>query len=151
MPNRHYTRCTPCGRIFLPDARLQFADQEAASYHPERAEKERQAIEARLATMSAMSGVILQHNQKCRPADAVVYAAFNGLFDAALFKNICDLRRARSDLQHSQEQRAGRKARGATQASRAASTTLSSRTCARKFINPSSKASASSTSSTRSW
>ena len=41
---------------------------------------------------SAMSGVILQHNQKCRPA-AVVYAAFNGLFDAALFKNICDLRR----------------------------------------------------------
>jgi hypothetical protein len=79
---------------FSLEARLQFADQEAASYHPERAEKERHAIEARLATSErAMSGVILQHNQKCRPSDAVVYTAFNGVFDAALFKHICELRR----------------------------------------------------------
>jgi hypothetical protein len=79
---------------FSLDARLQFADQEATAYRPERAEAERQAIEARLATSErAMSSVILQHNQKCRPSDAVVYTAFNGAFDAALFKNICELRR----------------------------------------------------------
>lgn len=40
-----------------------------------------------------MSNIILQHNQKCRPADAVVYTAFNGVHDAALFKSICELRR----------------------------------------------------------
>lgn len=79
---------------FSLDARLQFADQEATAYRPERAEAERLGLEARLATSErAMSSVILQHNQKCRPSDAVVYTAFNGAFDAALFKNICELRR----------------------------------------------------------
>jgi uncharacterized protein YPO0396 len=33
------------------------------------------------------------HNQKCRPSDAIVFAAFNGRYDAALFEQICGLRR----------------------------------------------------------
>ncbi|HEY0943123.1 MAG TPA: SbcC/MukB-like Walker B domain-containing protein [Steroidobacter sp.] len=79
---------------FSLEARLRFADQEAASFNAERAASEREQIESRLATSErAMSNVILQHNQKCRPVDAVVYTAFNGVHDAALFQAICDLRR----------------------------------------------------------
>jgi energy-coupling factor transporter ATP-binding protein EcfA2 len=79
---------------FSLEARFQFADAEAASFNAERAAKEREHIESRLATSErAMSTVILQHNQKCRPADAVVYTAFNGVHDAALFKAICEIRR----------------------------------------------------------
>ncbi|HEY0683906.1 MAG TPA: SbcC/MukB-like Walker B domain-containing protein [Steroidobacter sp.] len=79
---------------FSVEARFQFADAEAASFDAERAAKEREHIDSRLASSErAMSTVILQHNQKCRPSDAVVYTAFNGVFDAALFKGICELRR----------------------------------------------------------
>ena len=79
---------------FSLEARLRFADQEAASFNAEIAAEESKRIEARLANSErAMSGVILQHNQKCRPSDAVVYTAFNGVYDAALFKSLCELRR----------------------------------------------------------
>jgi uncharacterized protein YdbL (DUF1318 family) len=79
---------------FSLEARLRFADQEAAAFNEERAAAEREQIESRLATSErAMSNTILQHNQKCRPSDAVEYTAFNGVHDAALFKSICELRR----------------------------------------------------------
>jgi len=79
---------------FSLEARLRFADQEAASFDAERAAREREEIETRLATSERqMSNVIVQHNQRCRPVDAIVYTAFNGVHDAALFKSICELRR----------------------------------------------------------
>lgn len=79
---------------FSLETRLQFADQEALSFDPQRAPLLREEIDARLLKAErAMSGVIQQHNQKCRPSDAIVYVAFNGSHDAALFKNICNLRR----------------------------------------------------------
>jgi hypothetical protein len=79
---------------FSLEARLHFADQESASFNAQRAANEREQIERRLATSEhAISNVLQQHNQKCRPVDAVVYVAFNGVHDAALFKTICELRR----------------------------------------------------------
>jgi hypothetical protein len=79
---------------FSMEARLRFADEEATSFDAQRAAREREHIDSRLATSErAMSNVILQHNQKCRPVDAVVYTTFNGAHDAALFKSICELRR----------------------------------------------------------
>ena len=80
---------------FSLEARLQFADQEAAGFDAQRAPSLQEEIDARLAKAErAMSSVIQQHNQKCRPADAIAYAAaFNGIFDASLFDHICDLRR----------------------------------------------------------
>lgn len=79
---------------FSLEARLRLADEDAASFDKGRAAREQEYIDSRLATSErAMSNVILQHNQKCRPVDAVVYTAFNGAHDEALFKSICELRR----------------------------------------------------------
>ena len=41
----------------------------------------------------ALADGLMAHNQKCRPADAVVFTAFNGRYDAALFEQVCGLRR----------------------------------------------------------
>lgn len=79
---------------FSLEARLRFADEEAASFEQARAASEQEQIDSRLATSErAMSDVIQRHNQKCRPVDAVVYISFNGVHDAALFESICGLRR----------------------------------------------------------
>ena len=51
-------------------------------------------LETRLKTSEHELGATIQvHNQKCRPSDAIVFAAFNGRYDAALFEQICSLRR----------------------------------------------------------
>jgi uncharacterized protein YPO0396 len=40
-----------------------------------------------------LTGTIQVHNQKCRPSDVIVFGAFYGRYDAALFEQICGLRR----------------------------------------------------------
>ena len=75
-------------------ARLNFADQEARSLDAQRAEGARQEIDTRLRNAErALDHTIQQHNQKCRSTDAIVYTAFSGEYDAALFGNLCELRR----------------------------------------------------------
>ena len=75
-------------------ARLNFADQEARSLDAQRAAGARQEIDTRLRNAErALDHTIQQHNQKCRSTDAIVYTAFSGEYDAALFGNLCELRR----------------------------------------------------------
>jgi energy-coupling factor transporter ATP-binding protein EcfA2 len=74
-------------------ARLTYAEQEARAFHAERARAERESIEQRLRKQEHELGqTLLQHNQKCRPADAIAYTAFAGNYDSALFARICELR-----------------------------------------------------------
>jgi Putative exonuclease SbcCD, C subunit/P-loop containing region of AAA domain len=40
-----------------------------------------------------LTDTIQIHNQKCRAADAIVFKAFNGRYDAVLFQQTCELRR----------------------------------------------------------
>lgn len=76
------------------EARLRFAEQEAKVFDAARAELERQAIGARLHKAErALDTTIQQHNQKCRPGDAIVYTAFVETYDSAMFARICELRR----------------------------------------------------------
>ena len=73
--------------------RLQYADQEAREPQT-RAEAAVDHLESRLKKSERELTETLQvHNQKCRPSDAVVYGAFNGRYDAALFEQLCGLRR----------------------------------------------------------
>lgn len=79
---------------FNLDARLQYADQEAKSLDAQRSERLREEIDARLLKAErALDGAIQQHNHKCQPGYAIVYSAFSGSYDLALFKGICGLRR----------------------------------------------------------
>ena len=76
------------------EARLNFADQEARSLDAHRAAGARQEIDTRLRTAErTLDHTLQQHNQKCRSTDAIVYTAFGGDYDAALFRSICELRR----------------------------------------------------------
>jgi energy-coupling factor transporter ATP-binding protein EcfA2 len=76
------------------EARLRYAEQEAKSFDATRAELARQEIDGRLhKSERALDTTIQQHNQKCRPSDAIVYTAFSGTYDSALFAGICGLRR----------------------------------------------------------
>ena len=73
--------------------RLQYAEQEASSPQA-RSATAAEHLEARLKTSEhALGGTLQIHNQKCRPSDAIVFGAFNGRYDAALFEQICGLRR----------------------------------------------------------
>jgi outer membrane murein-binding lipoprotein Lpp len=76
------------------DARLRYADQEAKSLDEPKIAAAREEIESRLRQFErALDSSIQQHNQRCRPADALVYSAYAGTYDAALFRTICELRR----------------------------------------------------------
>ena len=70
------------------------ADQEAKDLNTEFATNQRGEIEKSLhAAERRTEHEILTHNQNCRPADAIVYASFNGEYGPELFKSICDVRR----------------------------------------------------------
>lgn len=76
------------------EARLQYAEAEAKTLDDTRSERERSELEGRLhKAQNDIATTILQHNQKCRPADAIVYTAFSGAYDEALFGRLCGLRR----------------------------------------------------------
>lgn len=78
---------------FDVDVRLDLADQEAKDLNIEFAMNQRIEIEKSLhAAERRTADEILAHNQNCRPADAIVYASFNGEYGPELFKSICDVR-----------------------------------------------------------
>jgi energy-coupling factor transporter ATP-binding protein EcfA2 len=73
--------------------RIGYAEQEARSPQT-RSAAAADHLEARLKKSERdLTETIQVHNQKCRPADAIVLGAFNGRYDAALFEQICGLRR----------------------------------------------------------
>lgn len=79
---------------FDVDARLDAADVEARDLNSERVRAERDELESGLHTAErAMAEALREHNQHCRPADAVVYTGFEGEYDGALFQSICALQR----------------------------------------------------------
>ena len=76
------------------EARLQYAEAEARTSSmqhvpsvPRRSSRGLRRAQSNVAT------ALLQHNQKCRPADAIVYTAFSGDYDSSLFGELCELRR----------------------------------------------------------
>ena len=76
------------------EAQLRFADSEAKSLTSERAQVARAELDERLRSAErGLDHTIQSHNQKSRPSDVIVYPAFTGSYDAALFQRICELRR----------------------------------------------------------
>ncbi len=75
-------------------ARLAAAEQEAQDLNIEHSQNYRQELEKRLHQLERKTAEeIQQHNQHCRPADAISYIQFSGEYDARLFQSICDLQR----------------------------------------------------------
>ena len=75
-------------------ARLQYAETQASEFDPVRAARALEETKTGLhRAQSAIAATILEHNQRCRPSDALVYTAFVGQYDAALFVELCALRR----------------------------------------------------------
>jgi energy-coupling factor transporter ATP-binding protein EcfA2 len=73
--------------------RLEHVRQEAKSPQT-RSAAAVEHLESQLRTAEhQLTGTVQAHNQKCRPSDAIVFGAFNGRYDAALFEQICGLRR----------------------------------------------------------
>jgi energy-coupling factor transporter ATP-binding protein EcfA2 len=73
--------------------RIEYAEQEARSPQT-RSATAADHLEARLKKSEHdLTETIQVHNQKCRPADAIVFGAFTGRYDAALFEHVCGLRR----------------------------------------------------------
>lgn len=76
------------------DVCLKYSEAQAKDFDAARAERDKAELEARLhRAQNDVATTILQHNQKCRPADAIVYTAFAGDYDAVLFGKLCELRR----------------------------------------------------------
>ncbi len=74
------------------EVRLRSADSDARSLDPARALSEQTHIDTRLhRSHSELASTIQDHNQRCRPADAIVYTGFTGDYDAALFASVCEL------------------------------------------------------------
>ncbi len=85
---------TPIWPDFDVDATLDRADDEARDLNVEHAGNYREEVEKDLHASERKTAEAVQaHNQHCRPADAIPYASFDGEYDAALFKAICDLQR----------------------------------------------------------
>ena len=79
---------------FDVDSRLNLADEEAKSLNVEIAKKHRLETEKQLhAAERSTSDELAEHNQHCRPSDAIVYTAFSGDYGAELFRSICDVSR----------------------------------------------------------
>ena len=73
--------------------RFEYADQESKSSQIGSANTA-EHLDARLKKSEHdLTATIQEHNQKCRPSDAVVLGTFNGRYDAAWFERICGLRR----------------------------------------------------------
>jgi len=76
------------------DARLNLADSEAKALDPDVALAYRKESERQLhASERKMDDAIQSHNQRCRPADAIIYQSFEGEYDAKLFRAVCELQR----------------------------------------------------------
>lgn len=77
------------------EIQLRAAEQDAQTLDPARADALRTEVDGRLMKSERAMGETLQeHNRRVsRPSDAIVYTAFAGSYDAALFDGICALRR----------------------------------------------------------
>ncbi|MDH5731049.1 MAG: hypothetical protein OEZ58_18860, partial [Gammaproteobacteria bacterium] len=74
--------------------RLDHADEEAKSLNAEHSRNYRNELEKNLRSLEhKLSNEIQQHNQHCRPSDAIAYVAFSGDYDAKLFVTICELQK----------------------------------------------------------
>ncbi|OBS10980.1 ATP-binding protein [Acidihalobacter prosperus] len=79
---------------FALEARLETADREARELNIEFSKQYRQELERNLHTAERrLAEAVLQHNQDCRPSDAIVYAPFSGEYGPALFQSVCEVRR----------------------------------------------------------
>ncbi len=77
---------------FPVDERLQQADREAADANPEQLHLTKGEAARRMhAAERRMGDLLQQHNQHCRPADAIPYAGYDGEYDSRLFRAICAL------------------------------------------------------------
>lgn len=75
-------------------ARMAAADIEARELNIEHAQNYRHELEKNLHQLERKTATeIQQHNQHCRPTDAVNYLQFTGEYDARLFQSICELQR----------------------------------------------------------
>jgi len=75
------------------EAQLRFADEEAKNFDSARGQAERLETEKALRSAErALDSALQEHNQKCRTADKVLYQAFTGAYDEALFRSLCALR-----------------------------------------------------------
>ncbi len=73
---------------------LAFANEEAESLNVQQAENSRLEVEKALhQSERRMDSAIISYNQTARPGDAVLYQAFEGDYDAALFQSVCGLQR----------------------------------------------------------
>ncbi len=76
------------------EARFAFADSEAKEFQPRQGELLRVELDGRLRNEErALDASLQQHNQKCRPDQAILYSAYAGEFDVKLFRAIVELRR----------------------------------------------------------
>lgn len=76
------------------DQRLSIADGEARELNVEHTENYKKEVHKRLADSERKMGdEIQQHNGHCQPADVILHQSFEGEYDTALFKAICQLQR----------------------------------------------------------
>jgi energy-coupling factor transporter ATP-binding protein EcfA2 len=76
------------------EARFVFADSEAKGFQSRQVELLRPELDSRLRNAErALDASLQQHNQKCRPDQAILYSAYAGEFDVKLFRAIIGLRR----------------------------------------------------------
>jgi len=79
---------------FDVDARLSVADEDARDLNVDISENQRDEVEKSLhGSERKLSDAIHSHNQHCRPGDAVIYEGFDGDYDSALFKVVCNVRK----------------------------------------------------------
>ncbi|WP_428634957.1 ATP-binding protein [Sedimenticola sp.] len=79
---------------FDAEVRLQAADEAARDLDIATARHFRHELEKGLQqAQRKVEDEVKAHNQHCRPADTVIYPDFNGEYDAALFRSICQLQR----------------------------------------------------------
>ena len=73
---------------------LATAEQAAQDLNIEHSQNYRQELEKQLHQLERKTAdEIQQHNQHCRPTDAISYIQFDGEYDARLFQSICNLQR----------------------------------------------------------
>jgi energy-coupling factor transporter ATP-binding protein EcfA2 len=72
---------------------LEQADQEASTLNIERTRNLREEVEKELQLAERKTEAeIMNHNQNCRPADAIMYLRFSGEYGSELFRAICGIR-----------------------------------------------------------
>ncbi len=79
---------------FDPESQLQQADTEAPNLSRKLALEQRENTEKTLHKAERLlDDLIQQHNQQCRPGDAIYHPGFEGDYDLRLFKHICGVRK----------------------------------------------------------